>query len=79
LTTGGKKAGGPRDFLLGDDSSNLEVATYVQLATLIANKATFHECEGCGILFTPKHGNQRYCNKLCNDSVRQARRRAKES
>jgi hypothetical protein len=77
LTTDGRKAGGSRDFLLGDDSPNLEAAAYAQFATLIANKAPFHECEGCGIMFSPDHGRQRYCTLQCNARVRKARQRAK--
>ena len=77
LATDGKKVGGPRDFFLGDDSPNLEAAAYAQLATLIANKAPFHDCEGCGTMFTPDHGRQRYCTPQCNARARKARQRAK--
>jgi len=68
-----------RYFLLGDDSPNLEAAAYAQLATLIANKVPFHECEGCETMFTPTHGRQRYCTPQCSKRTRKARQRAKEA
>jgi len=78
LKRDGRVVGGPKDFLFGDDPPNLVAAAYAQLASLIVNKIPFSECEGCGKLFTPEHGNQRFCNTLCNDRVRKARQRAKE-
>ena len=79
LSREGVKEGGPTDLLLGEDPSNLVAAAYAQLATLIANKVSFTKCEGCGKLFTPKHGSRKYCGKRCSDRVRKARQRSKEA
>lgn len=72
------KEGGPNDFLFGEDPPNLVAAAYAQLASLIASKIPFNECEGGGKLFTAKHGSQTYCGKRCGDRVRKAKQRAKE-
>jgi hypothetical protein len=77
LKRDGVKVGGPTDFLFGDDPPNLVAGAYAQLASGIVNKISFNECEGCGTLFTPEHGGQRYCSKRCNNRVRKARQRAK--
>jgi predicted nucleic acid-binding Zn ribbon protein len=77
LKRDGTKVGGPADFLFGDDPPHLVAAAYAQLASLIVNKIPFSECEGCGKLFTPKHGSQKYCSKQCSDRVRKVRQRAK--
>jgi hypothetical protein len=79
LSREGVKEGGPTDFLFGEDPPNLVAAAYAQLASLIANKVPFNECEGCEKLFTPKHGRQRYCSKRCSNRVRKARERAKQA
>jgi predicted nucleic acid-binding Zn ribbon protein len=79
LSRRGVKEGGPMEFFFGEDPPNLIAAGYTQFASLIANKVPFEQCEGCGTLFTPKHGKQRYCSKQCSDRTRQRRRRPKES
>jgi predicted nucleic acid-binding Zn ribbon protein len=79
LKRDGVKVGGPTDFLFGDDPPNLEAAAYAQLASRIVNKAPFNECEGCGTLFTPEHGSQRYCSQRCGNRARKARQRAREA
>jgi predicted nucleic acid-binding Zn ribbon protein len=79
LKRDGVKVGGPEDFLFGEDSPNLVAAAYAQLASVIVNKFPFSECEGCGKLFTPEHGRQRYCSKRCSNRMRKARERAKKA
>jgi hypothetical protein len=70
---------GPTDFFFRDNPHSLEAAAYAQLATLIVNRVPFARCEGCGVLFNPKHGNQTHCTPTCNDRARKARQRAKEA
>jgi predicted nucleic acid-binding Zn ribbon protein len=77
LAREGVKEGGPHDFLFGEDPPNLVAAAYAQLASLIVNKIPFKQCAGCGSVFTPKHGRQRYCGKRCSERTRKARQRAK--
>ena len=69
---------GATDFAFGEDPPSLVAAAYVQVATRIANKVAFCECEGCGTLFTPGHSSQKFCNPRCNARMRKARQRAKE-
>ena len=79
LSRGGVKEGGLMDFFFGENPPNLIAAAYTQLASVIANKIPFGVCEGCGKLFTRKHGNKRYCITDCNVSIRQRRSRAYKS
>ena len=76
LIKNGKKAGGPGEFFFGEDPPNLVVAAYAHLAMLIVNRATFKPCAGCGKLFTPKHGNQAYCETRCQERTKKAKQRA---
>jgi len=77
LAREGVPEGGATDFAFGEDPPSLVAAAYVQLASLIANKSPFRECEGCGKLFTPQHGSQKFCGKRCGNRVRKARQRGK--
>lgn len=79
LSREGIKEGGPMDFLFGEDPPSLVSAAYAQFASLIVNRVPFSECEGCGVLFIPEHGSQRYCSKRCSNRARKAKQRAREA
>ena len=61
---------GPTTFLLSQLPPNLLAAAYSQLAFLIAHKAPLATCPGCGRLFHPKSGKQRYCTSSCASTSR---------
>src|SRR5215217_6285378 len=61
---------GPTTFLLSQVPPNLVAAAYSQFAFLIANKAGLATCPGCGRLFHPKSGKQKYCTESCASTSR---------
>lgn len=61
---------GPTTFLLSQLPPNLVAAAYSQFALLIANKALLATCPGCGRMFHPKSGKQRYCTPSCASTSR---------
>jgi hypothetical protein len=61
---------GPTTFLLSQLPPNLVAAAYSQFAFLIANKAPLATCPGCGRLFHPKSGKQKYCTSSCASTSR---------
>jgi hypothetical protein len=61
---------GPATFLLAQLPPDLLAAAYGQFALLIANKAPISTCPGCGRLFNPKSGKQKYCTSSCASTSR---------
>jgi hypothetical protein len=61
---------GPGIFLLSQRPPNLMAAAYVQFAQAIANRAPVEECLGCGKMFIPESGKQKYCTKSCASTSR---------
>lgn len=64
------KPSGPTRFLLNQRPSNLLAAAYTQFAFLIAHRAPISTCPGCGRLFVPKSGKQKYCTPRCASTSR---------
>jgi hypothetical protein len=50
----------PGDIRLAYSPLNLVSAAYADLAALVATKAEFKECPGCGRAFLPGSGKQKY-------------------
>lgn len=61
---------GSTTFLLSHVPPNLVAAAYGQFAFLIANKAQLATCPGCGRLFHPRSGKQKYCTPSCANTSR---------
>ncbi len=61
---------GPTKFLLSQLPPNLVAAAYSAFAFHIANKAPVLECPGCGRLFVPKSGKQKYHSESCASTSR---------
>lgn len=62
----GRKGGEAGDFRFGDAPDSLVAAAHSYLASMMACREEVRECEGCGRLFLPTHGRQRYCEKNCS-------------
>lgn len=60
----------PTTFLLLQRPTNLLTAAYSQFAFFIAHKAPILACPGCGRLFVPKSGKQKYCMPSCASTSR---------
>ncbi len=60
----------PATFLLSQLPPNLVAAAYSEFAFLISNKAQILTCPGCGRLFAPKSGKQKYCTQSCASTNR---------
>jgi hypothetical protein len=67
----------PGGFQFAFVPSNLLAAAYAELAMLVGTHAEIKECPGCGRLFTPESGKQKYHSKSCASTSRW--RRWKES
>lgn len=50
---------------------NLVSAAFASLGSLVATKAEFKECPGCGRIFEPKSGKQKYHDPQCATRARQ--------
>ncbi len=61
---------GPLTFLLAQNPPDLVTAAYAQLAMAMVNKAPMKECQGCGRMFIPQSGKQKYCTKSCASTSR---------
>lgn len=61
---------GPSTFFLAQLPSNLLAAAYGQFAGLIADKKPIADCSGCGRLFNPASGKQKYCTPACASTNR---------
>lgn len=64
------KPHGPGVFLLSHSPPNLVSAAYAQLAMSIVNRAPIKECAGCGRMFVPESGKQKYHSKSCASTNR---------
>lgn len=64
---GGRMSG---NFLFSFLPSGLLGAAYSELAMLIGTHAEIKECPGCGRLFTPESGKQKYHSKSCASTSR---------
>jgi len=66
LMRDGRKEGEAGDFRFGGRAEQFSTAAYSYLASMMACREEVRECEGCGRLFLPTHGRQRYCEKNCS-------------
>jgi hypothetical protein len=57
-------------FVFGRQPPSLHAALYTDFATLIAQRAELKECPGCGRIFPPQSGKQKYCTKSCANTSR---------
>jgi hypothetical protein len=60
----------PLNFLLTQNPPDLVAAAHAQLAMAIVNRAPIEECQGCGRMFIPESGKQKYCTKSCASTSR---------
>jgi hypothetical protein len=70
---------GPGIFFMLQRPPNLLSATYAHLAQFIADRAPVEECPGCGKVFIPESGKQKYCTKSCASTSRWRRWKARHS
>ena len=61
---------GPLSFVLTQHPPDLVSAAYIQLAQAMANRAPVEVCPGCGKMFIPESGKQKYCTKSCASTSR---------
>lgn len=69
---------GPAAFRITHNSPNLLVAAYERLALLITSRTEVEECPGCGKLFAPESGKQKYHSKSCASTSRWRRWRERQ-
>jgi hypothetical protein len=69
----------PGEFVFGHQPPNLHAALYTNLATMIARRAELKECPGCGRIFHPESGKQKYCTKSCANTSRWRRWKEQQS
>ena len=67
------------EFVFDRQPPNLHEALYTDLATMIAQRAELKECVGCGRLFHPESGKQKYCTKSCASTSRWRRWKEQQS
>lgn len=60
----------PGRFMIAHHPSDLVSAAYAQLAVYVASQAELRECPGCGIIFRPESGKQKYHSKSCASTNR---------
>ena len=60
----------PLTFLLTQNPPDLLTAAYAQLAMAMVNRAPMQECLGCGKMFIPESGKQKYCTPSCASTNR---------
>jgi hypothetical protein len=73
----GSSLAGPGKFLYESRPSNLESAVYSHLAELMVARVEVKDCPGCGRVFAPESGKQKYCTKSCASTSRGRRFREK--
>jgi hypothetical protein len=69
----------PGEFVFGHQPPNLHAALYTTFATMIAQRAELKECVGCGRIFHPESGKQKYCTKSCASTSRWRRWKEQQS
>jgi hypothetical protein len=57
-------------FALQIAPQNLVGAAYASYASVIAQRREIKECPGCGRMFFPESGRQKYCTKSCASTSR---------
>jgi hypothetical protein len=57
-------------FVLQIAPQNLVGAAYASYASAIAQRREIKECPGCGRMFFPESGRQKYCTKSCASTSR---------
>ena len=60
----------PGKFVFSLRPRDLLAAAYVSFATLVAQRAELRECLGCGRLFHPESGKQKYHDAACASTSR---------
>ena len=66
-------------FVFTSTPPDLLTAAYADFATLVATRAELKECPGCGVLFHPKSGKQKYHDPSCANSARWRRWKEKQT
>lgn len=69
----------PGEFVFGYQPPNLHKALYTNFATMIVQRAELKECVGCGRIFHPESGKQKYCTKSCASTSRWRRWKEQQS
>ena len=66
-------------FVFTSRPPDLLTAAYADFATLVSTRAELKECPGCGVLFHPKSGKQKYHDPTCAGSARWRRWKEKQT
>jgi hypothetical protein len=66
-------------FVFTSTPPDLLTAAYADFATLVATRAELKECPGCGVVFHPKSGKQKYHDPSCAGSARWRRWKEKQT
>jgi hypothetical protein len=69
----------PGRFLVTFHPPDLVAAAYVRLVQSIVSQAPLEECPGCGRIFEPESGKQKYHSKACATTTRGRRWRAQQA
>jgi hypothetical protein len=70
---------GPGIFLLQQNPPNLVAAAYVDLVQAMVSRAPMRKCIGCGQMFIPKSGKQKYHSPSCASTSRWRRWKEKQA
>jgi hypothetical protein len=71
---------GPGKFVFTHQAPNLLAAAYTDFATtIVSQRAELKECPGCGRVFHPESGKQKYCTKSCASTSRWRRWKEQQS
>jgi hypothetical protein len=70
---------GPGEVQLAYYPTNLVAAAYANIAALVATKAEFKQCPGCGRIFQPESGKQKYHDPQCATKARQRKWKREKS
>ncbi len=60
----------PGEFSFSFLPSNLLGAAYAELAMLVGSSTEIKKCPGCGAVFSPESGKQKYCTPRCASTSR---------
>ena len=66
-------------FVFTSTPPDLLTAAYADFGTLVSTRAELKECPGCGVLFHPKSGKQKYHDPSCAGSARWRRWKEKQT